>query len=136
MKRNTLSLVVTTSLVLIAATLNAKPPAKSKSKQTQTTQNIAPNALTESANGWVFTKGEWVHPEGYKFVNGKILRTTAKAGIAAPKAPGKLALENAQKLSQKPTVAPKTVQTEAERKAEERRKNLAPAAPRQTGTNL
>jgi hypothetical protein len=135
MKTHALYVVLAASVAMSATTLEAKTP-KSKSKQTQTSQSNAPDALAESANGWTYTNGEWVHPEGYKFVNGKVLRTTAKTGKAFPKPPGKLALENAARLVQKTKVVPKSAQSEAERNAQERRKNLQPTAAPQTGTHM
>jgi hypothetical protein len=69
-------------------------------------------------------------------VKGQVLRTTAKAGKDAPEPPEKLALENPQKLTPKTNPAPQTTQTEAEKKAELRRKNLAPTPGHQTGTRL
>ena len=135
MKPIALSFVLIASVAMIAPPIEAKTP-KSKAKQTQTNQSTAPDALAESANGWSYTNGVWVHPEGYKFVNGKILRTTAKTGKSFPKPPGKLALDNASRLTQKTKVAPKSTQTEAERKAEERRKNLTPTAAPQTGSHM
>jgi hypothetical protein len=133
MNRTTIFLFLITSLAIGAITVEAKPP-KSKSKETQTTQATTPTALAESANGWTYVKGEWIHPDGYKFVNGKVLRTTAKTGKAFPKPPGKLALENAQKLTPKSNPAP--AKSAAEKAAEERRKNLTPIAAPQTGTHM
>ncbi|HEX4641503.1 MAG TPA: hypothetical protein VH252_08960 [Chthoniobacterales bacterium] len=99
------------------------------------------NQLVESANGWMYVKGEWLHPDGYKFVNNKVLRTTAKTGKSAPKPPGKLALENPTKLAAQPksvTAPPpkNDPKTAADRAAEERRKNLTPAPAPQTGSHL
>ena len=91
--------------------------------------------VIESANGWMYVKGEWLHPEGYKFVNNKVLRTTAKTGKAFPKPPGKLALENPTILT--PSSKPRDdAKTAAEKAAETRRKNLTPTAAPQTGTHL
>ena len=91
--------------------------------------------LAQSANGWTYVNGEWVHPDGYKYVNGRILRTTAQRGKAIPQPPGKLALQNAQKLT--PTTAPApNSKTAAEKAAEIRRKNLQARPAPQTGTNL
>ena len=91
--------------------------------------------IIESANGWMFVKGEWVHPDGYKFVNNKVLRTTAKTGKPVPKPPGKLALENPAMLT--PSTKPRDdAKTAAEKAAEARRKNLTPTAAPQTGTHL
>jgi hypothetical protein len=147
MKRNVFCLLLTTSLAMIAATLNAEPTAKTTHKRTTTKtqksggQNTAPSAFTESANGWVYVNSEWVHPEGYKLVNGKVLRTTAKTGKAAPMPPGKLALQNPQKLTPKNNSAPTNsaadnAKTAAEKAAEIRRRNLTPTAAPQTGSHL
>ncbi len=121
-----------------AATLHAQSTQKTKRKPGHKSGDEAATrtALAESANGWTFVRGEWVHPEGYKFVNGKVLRTTAKTGKAFPNPPGKLALENAQKLTPKNSAPPQNMQSAAEKKAEERRKNLTPTAAPQTGTHM
>ncbi|MEY2563161.1 MAG: hypothetical protein QOH88_1354 [Verrucomicrobiota bacterium] len=134
MKRNALYLVLASSLALIASRVNAEPPAKttqhsnSVSSKKSGDQKTVPAAPKPTAVGWTFTKGEWVHSDGYKFTNGKVVRTTAKTGTA-PKPPSKLMLENAQKLNE-------TTMTDAEKKAEQRRKNLAPSRTHQTGSNL
>ena len=129
MKRNALYLVLATSLALIASPVKAEPAAKTNSRSSVSSQKSGDKKTTPAVYGWTFVKGEWVHSDGYKFVNGKVLRTTAKPGTAAPKPPSKLALENAQKLNE-------TTMTDAEKKAEERRKNLAPSRTHQTGSNL
>lgn len=84
----------------------------------------------------MYVSGEWVHPDGYKFVNNKVLRTIAKAGKTFPNPPGKLALDNPTKLTPGLKSAPKEDQTPAEKAAEARRKNLTPAPAPQTGTHL
>jgi hypothetical protein len=135
MKRNVFCFLVTISLAMTAPTLRAEPPkSKHSSARTEKSRNTTANALLESANGWNYVKGEWVHPQGYKFVNGKILRTTAKYGQPLPKPPGKLALENPQKLTQQSKSI--ATQSEAEKKAEERRKNLQPRPAPQTGSHM
>ena len=89
----------------------------------------------ESANGWSYLNGEWVHPDGYKFANNKVFRTTAKSGKTPPKPPGKLALENATMLT-RPKPAATDTRTATEKAADERRKNLAPRPASQTGSHL
>jgi hypothetical protein len=89
----------------------------------------------------MYVNGEWMHPDGYKFVNNKVLRTTAKAGKTFPNPPGKLALENATKLTPRTKSAgadsvPKEPQTEAQKAAEARRKIPTPTPASQTGTHL
>lgn len=98
-------------------------------------QNAASDEISKSANGWSYVKGEWVHPDGYKYVGGQVLRTTAVPGKAFPKPPGKLALDNAQRMAPKTVSTPDT-KTAEEKKAEERRKNLEPRPAPQTGTHL
>src|SRR4051812_36298709 len=138
-------LVVTVVFLLPQMGLRAEPPAKSEhsrsSSSAKTTDRVPTRAqLIESANGWMYVNGEWVHPEGYKFVNNQIIRTTAKTGRSVPKPPGKLALENPTKLmpSTKSATAPSkdNAQTAAEKAAEARRKNMEPRPASQTGTHL
>jgi len=134
-------------LALPGGMLRADPPAKpernrSSSSAKQTTDRGPTLAqLLESANGWRYVNGEWIHPNGYKFVNNRVLRTTARTGRPLPKPPGKLALENPMRL----TAPPKSMtvpsqkddaKTAAEKAAEQRQKNLTPTAAPQTGTHL
>jgi hypothetical protein len=146
MRKTGYSLVIVASIALSGTGLKAEPPAKSERKsnssETRTSNRDSAGArLIESANGWMYVNGEWVHPNGYKFVNNKVLRTTAKAGKTFPNPPGKLALENPTKLTPRTKSAgagsvPKEAQTPAEKAAEARRKNLNPAPAPQTGTHL
>jgi len=140
-------LVIAALLVLPGAGLRAEPPAKPEPTRSSTDVKKATdrgptrNQLIESANGWRYVNGEWLHPDGYKFVNNKVLRTTAKTGKSVPKPPGKLALENPTKLAAqtKSATAPppkNDPKTSADKAAEERRKNLTPTAAPQTGTRL
>lgn len=141
------SLFLIFTLASLTTTLSASPtpPPNSKhaSVKAEKKNGKQPTAheLAESANGWTYQKGEWVHPDGYKYANGKILRTTAKTGRASPKPPGKLALANPEKLTatassavENPnkTAADKT----AADKAAEKARNLAPRPAPQTGTHL
>jgi len=96
--------------------------------------------VIESANGWIYVNGQWLHPDGYKFVSNKIIRTTAKTGRAYPEPPGKLAQQNPAKLAPrtKPAAVPSAddSQTAAEKAAETRRKNLTPRPAPRTGSHL
>ncbi len=139
MKRTVLFLAAFTSFTIA---LQASPTPAPHRKHTSTKsenksggQKTVSDEVALSANGWSYVKGEWVHPDGYKYVNGKVLRTTARLGRAFPKPPGKLALDNAEKLT--PKSAPRQdTKTAAEKAAEDRRKNLTPTAAPQTGTHL
>ena len=108
----------------------------SKSEKTSGGQKATSAEIVSSAHGWSYIKGEWIHPDGYKYVKGQVLRTTAKTGKLAPEPPGKLALENAQKLTPQANSASASTKTEAEIKAEIRQKNLTPTAAPQTGSHL
>jgi hypothetical protein len=119
--------------IALQAAPTPTPGPKHTSNKNQKMAPAPQETLAQSANGWVFVKNEWVHPEGYKFVNGKVLRTTARPGKAFPNPPGKLALENAQKLTSKTAPVQKSA---AETAAEVRRKNLEPRPAPQTGTHL
>ncbi len=123
----------TFTIALQAAPTPTPDPKRASTKNAKT---AAPQeTLAQSANGWVYAKGEWAHPEGYKYVNGKILRTTARPGKAIPRPPGKLALENADKLTPK-TVPAEVTKTEAEKKAEIKRKNMETRPAPQTGSHM
>jgi hypothetical protein len=120
-------LVIAAVLFLSGASLRAEPPEK---------KAPALARIVESANGWTYVKGEWIHPEGYKFVNNKVVRTTARTGKSFPNPPGKLAQENPLKLTPRATPAATDNRTAAEKAAEERRKNLTPRPAPQTGSHL
>jgi len=123
------------AFLLFGVGLRAEPPAKKTTGKGPTRAQ-----LIESANGWMYVNGVWVHPEGYKYVNNQIIRTTAKTGKAVPEPPGKLALQNPSKLTPSTKSAPgpskDATKTAAEKAAEERRKNLEPRPAPQTGTHL
>jgi hypothetical protein len=134
MKRTFLFLLAFASLAIVLqpSPASAKSPKRSQKKSTQAT---APE-IARSANGWSYVKGEWIHPDGYKFVRNQVLRTTAKPGRTAPEPPGKLALENAQNSTLTTVPTQERAKTDAERKAEEKRKNLDVRPAPQTGTHI
>lgn len=129
-------------LVLPGTNLIAEPPSKAdrttRENDSKKTSERSPSRaqLLQSANGWVYVNGEWVHPNGYKFVNNRVLRTTARRGQVLPKPPGKLALENPTKLTPGPRSAADEARAAGEKAAEQRRKNLTPTPASQTGTHL
>ena len=128
-------------LLLPVHGLRAEPPSKpdqaARANSKKNTERAPSRAqLIESANGWVYVNGEWVHPNGYKFVNNRVLRTTARRAQVLPKPPGKLALENPTKLTARPKTAADEAKAAAEKAAEQRRKNLNPIPAPQTGTRL
>ena len=133
MKRIVIFFVALTSftIVLHPSAASAKSPKQTSSK---TEKAVTSADVTQAAHGWTYVKGEWIHPNGYKFVKGKVLRTTARIGQPAPEPPGKLALENPEKLVTK-APAPVT-KTAAETAAEAKRKNLEVRPAPQTGSHL
>jgi uncharacterized protein with WD repeat len=136
MKRPLLFLAALTSFTIALQAAPTPTPSANRTLHKSAKTSAVQETLAESANGWSYIKGEWVHPDGYKYVQGKILRTTARAGKRFPKPPGKLALENAQKLSPKTNPASDPAKTAAETAAETKRRNLQPRPAPQTGTHL
>jgi hypothetical protein len=134
MKRTFLSVTALTSL---AVALSAAPtPSDSAAKNEKSSATTAASTeLVRSASGWTFVRGEWVHPDGYKYVNGKVQRTTAHAGHPLPKPPGKLALDNPQKLTQAliPVVSNTTKPAD---KSSAKSKNVSTRPAPQTGSHL
>ena len=128
-------LAIAATVFLGGANLRAEPPFTKTSNS-----RAAWNRLIRSANGWIYLNGQWVHPDGYKFVNNKIVRTTAKTGRTYPEAPGKLAQENPAMLAPRTKSAaapsPGNDPVAAEKAAEIRRKNLTPRPAPQTGSHL
>jgi hypothetical protein len=140
MKRTLLLLLAFTSFAIaLPASPTPTPSPKRTSNKNENKsggQKTVSEEIALSANGWIYVTGEWIHPEGYKYVRGQVLRTTARAGKAIPNPPGKLALENAEKLTPKTNLASDSAKTAAAKAAETRRKNLTPRAAPQTGTHL
>jgi hypothetical protein len=131
MTRNTL--IVLTALVA-AISLRAEPtpsaeraPSKN-AKTTATPQTVTSPSLGE---GWNYVKGEWIHSDGYKYVNGQVTRTGTQTHKRAPKPPSK-ALLNSVKMKPAPTPAPDSTAA----KAAERERNLRTRPASQTGTHL
>jgi len=135
MKRTFLFLLAFASfaMVLQPSPASAKSP---KHSQKKSSAQATASEIARSANGWSYLNGEWIHPDGYKFVRNQVLRTTAKPGRTAPEPPGKLALENAQNWTPKAVPSQERAKTDAERKAEEKRKNLDVRPAPQTGTHI
>jgi hypothetical protein len=136
MKRTLLFLLAFTSFALALPAAPTPTPGPNRTSNRNVKKARPQETVAQSANGWSYNNGVWIHPDGYKYVNRKVLRTTARPGGLYPKPPGRLALENAQLLAPRTGPAPESAKTEAERKAEERRKNLTPRPAPQTGTHM
>ena len=143
MTRNILCLIVLTTLAA-AVSLHAEPtpsadrtPSKNANKvasqKPQAKTNAAPKIVPASPlmEGWNYVKGEWIHSDGYKYVNGQVIRTGAQTHKRPPKPPSK-ALLNSVKIKPTPTPDPNS----AAAKAAERERNLRPRPAPQTGSHL
>ena len=143
MTRNILSLIVLTTLAA-GVSLNAEPTPsadRTSSKNANKVESQTPQAKTNAASkivpapplaeGWSYVKGEWIHADGYKYVNGQVIRTGAQTHKRPPKPPSK-ALLNSVKTKPAPTPDPNS----AAAKAAERERNLRPPPASQTGTHL
>jgi len=122
------------SIILIAtvaapASLTAEPtPVTNKTSQKNATAKVAP---ATSGEGWSYVKGEWVHPDGYKYVKGQVIRTGTQTHKSPPKPPSKALLDS---VKAKPTPTPDP--NSAAAKAAEKERNLQPRPASQTGTHL
>jgi hypothetical protein len=127
MTRNILRLIVLTTLVA-AVSLHAEPTPSQKppAKTNATPKSVPSPPLVE---GWNHVNGEWIHSDGYKYVNGKVTRTGTQTHKRPPKPPAK-ALLNSVKM--KPAPDPNS----AGAKAAERERNQRQRPASQTGTHL
>ena len=140
MTRNILSLIVLTT-VAVGFSLHAEPtpsadriPSKNaKSQKPPAKINAAPKNVPSPplVEGWSYVKGEWIHEDGYKYVNGQVIRTGAQTHKRPPKPPSKALLNS---VKTKPTPPPDP--SSAAAKTAERERNLRPRPASQTGTHL
>ena len=125
----TILLLIFIAAVANPASLTAEPtPSPDKPSRTKATSKVAP---ATSGEGWSFVKGEWVHPDGYKYVKGQVIRTGAQTHKSQPKPPSKALLDSV-KAKPTPTADPNS----AAAKAAEKERNLRPRPASQTGTHL
>jgi len=128
MTRNTLSLILLTTLAA-GVPLNADPtPSAERTPSRKAVAKVVPAPSTE---GWSYVKGEWIHSDGYKFVKGQVVRTGAQTHKSPPKPPSKTLLDS---VKTKPTPSPEP--NSAAAKAAEKERNLRPRPASQTGTHL
>ncbi|HEV2841111.1 MAG TPA: hypothetical protein VGW39_07305 [Chthoniobacterales bacterium] len=143
MTRNILSLIMLTTLAA-AVSLHAEPTPsadrttskkanKVASQEPQPKTNAAPRVVPAPPlmEGWNHVKGEWIHSDGYKYVNSQVVRTGAQTHKRPPKPPSK-SLLNSVKIKPTPTPDPNS----AAAKAAERARNLRPRPAPQTGSHL
>ena len=127
----TRTILLLTLLATLAtpASLTAEPtPSAEKPSRKNAPSKVA---AAPSAEAWSYVKGEWIHPDGYKFVKGQVMRISAQTHKPAPKPPSKALLDS---VKAKPTPVPDP--NSAAAKAAERERNLRPRPASQTGTHL
>jgi hypothetical protein len=141
--RNILFLVGLTTFAA-AVTLTAEPTPSAERPSSKNVKKVEsqksetkPNASAKIvpalplAEGWNYVKGEWVHSDGYKYVNGRVIRAGAATHKSPPKPPSK-ALLNSVKAKLTPSPDPNS----AAAKAAEKERNTRPRPASQTGTHL
>ncbi len=112
--------------------VGTKTTKKQTAKHGSAKKSTAHAATTSSAGGrWSVANGVWTHPDGYKYVNGQVVRIGSQTHKQPPKPPTKAELDAA-----KETTAPASAADAAAAKAAERQRNLAPRPASQTGTHL
>ena len=119
----------------IGASLKAEPSPTAAKKKTKTSAKLKTPILVPAVplkEGWSLVNGVWMHSDGYKFVNGQVIRTGSQTHKPAPKPPTSAEIAAATKKKN----APRTAAEIAAEKAAERERNLAPPRASQTGTHL
>jgi hypothetical protein len=134
MIRTILSVVILAVLVAPALQADPAPQEKSSSAKKKETTKTVPKIVpaTPLVSGWSYTNGVWIHVDGYKLVNGQVVRAGVQTHKKAPKPPTKAEMDSVAK--KKP--APQTAADAAAAKAAEKERNLRPTPSRQTGTHL
>src|ERR1043166_784786 len=86
--------VIALSSIASLVTLHAEPPAKKK-KPHNTKNPAAPNVPPAAplVGGWTLSNGTWVHSDGYKYVNGSVIRTGTQTHKPPPKPPTQAQLD-------------------------------------------
>jgi hypothetical protein len=120
--------------ILTNGSLQAEPKTSKKSRSQKNKQTSTPNVVAAAplASGWSYANGVWTHVDGYKFVNGQVVRTGIQTHKKAPKPPTKAEMDAVMKKSK----APKTAAEIAAEKAAQRERNLAPRPAPQTGSHF
>ncbi len=128
MIRTILSIAIVTALA--SGSVQAEPKTSKKSKSQKNTPTVV--ATSTLPSGWSYTNGLWTHVDGYKLVNGQVVRSGVQTHKKAPKPPTKQEMDAALK---KPK-GPKTAAEIAAEKAAQRVRNLTPGPAPQTGSHF
>ena len=105
------------------------PTSKNKPSKTVVTSKVSTTAPLR--DGWSLVNGAWLHSDGYKYMNGQVIRTGSQTHKRPPKPPMPADLDAAKKKKE-----PRTPAEIAAEKAAERERNLTPHPAPQTGTHL
>ena len=136
MTRNIRRLIVPMTFVA-AVSLQAEPTPNADRTPSKNTKNQKANAASKSvpasplAEGWNYVNGEWIHSDGYKYVNGSVTRIGTRTYKRPPKPPAKALLDSV-KIKPLPTPVPGS----AAAKAAEIERNKRPRPAPQTGSHL
>jgi hypothetical protein len=130
MLRTTLSIALLISFGA-SSVLQADPPSHKKKNSSKSSLKIEP-ATPPLVSGWSYSNGVWTHVDGYKLVNGQVVRSGVQTHKKAPPPPTKAEMDAVMK--KKPPV--KTAAEIAAEKEAQRQRNLAPRPAPQTGTHL
>jgi hypothetical protein len=128
MIRTILSIALLTTFV--TAPLQADPPSNKKKETPKSKSALKIVPAPELKEGWSLVNGTWTHSDGYKFVNGQVMRVGTQTHKKPPKPPTKAEMDAARKNTRPAST------DAAAAKAAEREKNLTPRPAPQTGTHL
>ena len=134
MLKKTIAVLILSSFA-VGVALAAEPAPSSTKKSTKKAKKEAVAVLTPAKplpQGWSLVDGVWMHSDGYKFVQGQIVRTGAQTHKRPPKPPTQAEMNAALKKN----VRPQTAAEVAAAKAAERERNLRPRPAPQTGSHL
>ena len=132
MIKKIIALAIVSSFVAVLG-VNAEP-ANSKKKSTGKTKKEAAATTTAAKSlpqGWSLVDGVWMHSDGYKFVQGRIIRDGAPTSKRPPNPPTQAQIDAVTKKKKAPTAAEISAA-----KAAERERNLRPAPAPRMGSHL
>jgi hypothetical protein len=132
MIRTILSIALLSAVATASLQADPKSSKKSSSHKNKQTTASKTDATTPVTSGWSYTNGVWTHIDGYKLVNGQVLRSGIQTHKNAPKPPTKAEMDAVMKKAN----APKTAAQVASEKAAQRERNLTPKPAPQTGSHF
>jgi hypothetical protein len=138
MLKKTIALLVFSSFIGGVA-LSAEPAPSTKKKSNRKTKKETTAVITPVKplpEGWSLVDGVWMHSDGYKFVQGQIVRTGGQTQKRPPKPPTQAQMAVVKKKNVQNVRKPKTAEEVAAAKAAEQERNLRPRPASQTGSNL